>query len=107
MVLAYDAHGNFRKQLRLGIFATGFHQLPRHLGHSTGHPNLIDDGCRCNGVRRRVPRCLDQRGHKPIHDDAGQLRMGLEQIRSMVAGGWNFAKVEGFIHNQGASCAAE
>src|SRR5438477_9928139 len=97
MVLADDAYGNFREQLRLGISPTGFRQLLRDLGDSTGHSDLIKDWGRWHGVRRRVTRCLDQRSHKPIHNDAGELGMDFEQVGSVTAVGGNFADVEGFI----------
>jgi hypothetical protein len=64
---------------------------------SSGHPDLIEDRGRCHAVRWRVTRCLDQRGHKPIHDDAGQLRMYSKHVRSVAAVGRNFAGIAGFI----------
>ena len=97
MVRADDVDGNFRKQLRLGISPPGFHQLLRNLGDSAGRPDLIEDRGRCHGVRWRAPWRLDQRGHKPIHDDAGQLRMDFEQVSSVAAGGGNFAGIGGFV----------
>src|SRR6266567_800668 len=72
MVLAYDADGNFWKQLRPGIFPPGFHQLLRDLGNSAGLPDLIEDCCGCNGIGGRVTWRFDQRSHKPISPVARQ-----------------------------------
>ena len=106
MVFAYDVDVNFRPQLHLGISLQGFHQLLLDARDSFGRPELIEDCRRCQGVRWRVPRRFDQRGYKPIHDDAGQLGMGLEQVSSVAAVGGNFAGMVSY-HIQGASCAAE
>src|SRR5207253_4735218 len=97
MVFAYDVDVNFREQLRLRILSPGFHQLLLDVRDSFGRPELIEDCRRCQGVRWRVPRRLNQRGYKPIHDDAGELRMNSEHVGAMTTVGGDFAGIAGFI----------
>ena len=44
-----------------------------------------------------MPWCFDECVDKPPHDDAGQIRVALEEIGAVAAGGGNFARIAGFI----------
>src|SRR6266852_6176175 len=100
MVRADDVDGNFRPQLHLGIFSTGFHQLLRHLGDSAGQPDLIEDRGACPGVLISV--VTNQSTMMP--GSSGWI-LNMSVPWPPLAGTLLMSLVS--YHIQGASCAAE
>jgi hypothetical protein len=83
--------------LRSGIFSSGFDQLLFDLRGFAGLCELIEHGGGGQWIGRGVPWSFDERGDKPLHEDAGQIRMSLKEIGAVATGGGNFAGIAGLI----------
>src|SRR5262249_3636295 len=87
IILPNNVYHHLRPQLRLGILSSHLNQLLCYLGRATGTLKLIEDwGC-CQRIGRNMSWRVDERGNKPVHDDAAQLGMDAEHVSTMTAVG--------------------
>ena len=97
VVLADRGGGDLREQLRLRVLAACLPEQFADLCDASRCAHLVEKGCGRQGVCGGVAGGLDQGRDQPVHDEIGQLGMGLEQVGAVVPRGRNLADVERLV----------